>query len=869
MRGDFSRIRFNPARQYTAVLEQQGRVAVDADANEQSAIEAHLRDTTNIDVIGRYGAPDGDAGFAITVAGNEIQIGHGRYYVEGLLVENNSVSSYDSQPWLINPTYTAAQLLEQVTAGKGSVTAHLFLQVFQRLVTQLDDPCLREPALGQADTTARLKTVWRVVATLDQGTASTTTTTGTSTVSTSSNSTLTLLEDVSATRLLAKKVNLPAAAGTVGTISVNKNPINTTTGTIGTISTGTTINAPNSADPVSNLSTCCQGMYESVRVPRTGALNVDTSGGNNQCGCQPIATAGYQGLENQLYRVEIHSDGNLDTATFKWSRENGSVVTAVTFVNGPVVTVTGLGPDPNLGFQPGQWVELSDDSYLFGDPPNQPGELYQIQSLGPGPLQVTLTSSVSGINTALNARMRRWDQSGAAATSAGVPLSDSAIQLENGIEITFRKGTYVAGDYWTIPARTATGIAEWPPCGSDGLPFQPADYTPIYNAPLACIHWGRKIEPGSPNRFIVDDCRLLFPPLTALAAQETPPALHVASISWLNDDIITVDALLENGLSVTLDQAPTCPWGGGNFKVTLEAPLASDANFAAVFKRLNAFGKLPPTDVFLRSVSALDPPLGITVTGNQVIWLGPPANTDAGELSTRILWEILNLILNATLTFGAYARVRVRLIGAAVYASSATGNIYLDGVTFGDTGTRTGDGSQCVTLLPPSGNATKASDFESWFYLAPTVLITGVAIQGIENNAPQPLSAVTVQVNSNNQVTGLIVTGTPAPVPVSAVQALITVNYAPVAATTITLSLFGQGVGTVVSIQATATVPAGHTTVTVPISIQGNPGVNANGAGITDTVTLNASIATAVGNVSFNSPPTLAITGVSVPIIIQ
>ena len=39
MRGDFSRIRFNPGKNYTAVLEQQGRVALDADANEQCFIE--------------------------------------------------------------------------------------------------------------------------------------------------------------------------------------------------------------------------------------------------------------------------------------------------------------------------------------------------------------------------------------------------------------------------------------------------------------------------------------------------------------------------------------------------------------------------------------------------------------------------------------------------------------------------------------------------------------------------------------------------------------------------------------------------------------------------------------------------------------
>src|SRR5260370_38851747 len=94
----------------------------------------------------------------------------------------------------------------------------------------------------------------------------------------------------------------------------------------------------------------------------------------SDCGCQPIAAAGYQGLENQLYRVEIHTGGDMTTATFKWSRENGSVGAAVTNVSAgsPVITVSPLGPDANLGFRTGQWVELSDDTYQFCDKPNQP-----------------------------------------------------------------------------------------------------------------------------------------------------------------------------------------------------------------------------------------------------------------------------------------------------------------------------------------------------------------------------------------------------------------------------------------------------------------------------------------------------------------
>ena len=66
----------------------------------------------------------------------------------------------------------------------------------------------------------------------------------------------------------------------------------------------------------------------------------------------------------------------------------------------------------------------------------------------------------------------------------------------------------------------------------------------------------------------------------------------------------------------------------------------------------------------------------------------------------------------------------------------------------------------------------------------------------------------------------------------------------------------------------TATVPAGQVSVTVPISITASPGVNAQGVGNTDTVTLTASVSTVVGNRSFSPAPSLAITGGAIPIII-
>ena len=80
--------------------------------------------------------------------------------------------------------------------------------------------------------------------------------------------------------------------------------------------------------------------------------------------------AGYDRLENQLYRVEIHKKGDRDHATFKWSRDNGSVATAVLEITGTTdgtptsgeIKVRDLGRDDVLGFANNQLVELVDDT---------------------------------------------------------------------------------------------------------------------------------------------------------------------------------------------------------------------------------------------------------------------------------------------------------------------------------------------------------------------------------------------------------------------------------------------------------------------------------------------------------------------------
>ena len=143
MKGDFSRITFRPGQHYSGVLLQQGRVAVDADFNEQTDIERARLRTLARDVIGPCGGPSDGAGFALRVADDgTLLLSAGRYYVDGLLVENE------------------AEAAIEVDAQPGQ---HLvYLDVWEREVTAVDDPHLLDPALGGPDTSVRIQVVWQV-----------------------------------------------------------------------------------------------------------------------------------------------------------------------------------------------------------------------------------------------------------------------------------------------------------------------------------------------------------------------------------------------------------------------------------------------------------------------------------------------------------------------------------------------------------------------------------------------------------------------------------------------------------------------------------------------------------------------------------
>ena len=61
MKGDFSRLTFDPARQFSRVLMQQGRVQLDADWNEQSSLLLHHLRVLARALVGPYGGVEQEA----------------------------------------------------------------------------------------------------------------------------------------------------------------------------------------------------------------------------------------------------------------------------------------------------------------------------------------------------------------------------------------------------------------------------------------------------------------------------------------------------------------------------------------------------------------------------------------------------------------------------------------------------------------------------------------------------------------------------------------------------------------------------------------------------------------------------------------
>ena len=543
MKADLTRDTFHPLKHFARVLMQQGRVQLDADMNEQAAILLRYLQTLAADLIGPAGGPEANLGFTIIpLPGNpnppDVQIGFGNYYVNGVLCQaeyipipiyaTGAANVYEVTNWspdfdlttipyyeffdatpgatstptpvaVSNPQKTQNEITIQTSGGgllpayrapairrlitylhqpdlvfsSGSGTAtptplpagasvQFYLDVWERALTYAEDDSIREVALGGPDTAARTKIVWQV-------------------------------------------------KWQQATLNSDHNPICST---------------PALQGP--------RGLLQ--------AMAKQNSQSTNPCIINP--SAAYTGPENQLYRVEINRGGIAGTtpgssATFKWSRENGSVIFPISSGGGTATLVLEtLGRDDRFGLVEGSLVEVQDDRSVLS---NQSGILLPVQSITASSTTVTLSgtpSSVTGSDETLHPLLRRWDQSNGDPAEGGLTLDTANdncafvqegvwLMLENGVQIQFQPADpvqavvqeaakpavnqYLTGDYWLIPARTATGDVEWPTItdaqgNTTPLALPPHGITHYY-APLAIA------EITATGISVTSDCRSSFNPV--------------------------------------------------------------------------------------------------------------------------------------------------------------------------------------------------------------------------------------------------------------------------------------------------------------------------------------------------------------------
>jgi len=454
MKGDFARVTFDPASHYSQVFQQQGRVLLEADWNEQGRIQQYLLRTFITDLVGPCWAvgtgfgiatTGGANGNALTPAPGAWTLGAGHFYVDGILCELEQGCTLATQPNLPSPDDGA-----DGTSGFANPPAQyaLWLDVWERHLSYVEAPEIADSALDGVDTASRMQTVWQVRM-LSQATATA------------------LLNNVQ-TALTTRQTAMPgdtAAANGLATIKDLQNQLSSTA----------------SSDPAARCA-----LIRNILGARIGnacpQLSAELQAGNTDSDpCSIAADARYSGCENQLYRVEIHDNGlpGNGGASFKWSRENGSVIFPITSTSTPTtdsatgvttmtVTLVSLGRDDRLGLAVDDWLELVDDNYTLRQ---QPSPLLQVTAVDIPNRVVTLQASKGlkpyGVDLGKHPYVRRWDQQKGISPDGTIPVvegGDGAVELENGVLVTFQPGgLYATGDYWLIPARIANGGSlDWP-----------------------------------------------------------------------------------------------------------------------------------------------------------------------------------------------------------------------------------------------------------------------------------------------------------------------------------------------------------------------------------------------------------------------
>ncbi len=444
MAGDRARVSYDATRKWRGAVAQQGRVTVEADINEAATIEAERDRLTTLDVVGPVGTPDG--GYAVTAFG----------------ASPSSATTFGGGP----PPNTPGDL--QVGPGTlylGGVRLDLDTEVtYSTQPDWLDhstDPLWADPAIPSGNSPPSELITLRAIevevsATEDPALADVA---------------LGGPDTMQRRRILQHIVRQPVSASDCA--GAQKEFIGSLNG-LGL-----------SFDDKSML----LGSTTSLQVSFSNTVSQPSP-------CEPTATGGYLGAENQLIRVMITSvDAKTGVPTIVWGFDNASFLyrlsAATSDSNSNTTTVT-LASSPVDSFHfpaLGQAVELLRDAAALTatDYIASPTGFISALTAAYDPTQMQLVFAGQPPDDYFSATpqlyLRVWQGTAAAPVGQAITLGDTGLA----VTVSSSGNSFNIGDFWIFAVRPIDPAIVYPQRYLDAP--QPPEGPRTWLCPLAVLTW--------------------------------------------------------------------------------------------------------------------------------------------------------------------------------------------------------------------------------------------------------------------------------------------------------------------------------------------------------------------------------------------
>lgn len=258
---------------------------------------------------------------------------------------------------------------------------------------------------------------------------------------------------------------------------------------------------------------CEADIPEILRPDGTGTLSTGLSAEAEQAECDFRPEMDYTGLSNSLYRIEIQDGGDSGAAIFKWSRNNGADLEAITGFDADTKSVI-VASDRFLCHE--DWVELCDDvsdlaDFKDSNKHSRLARIADITHLADG-VKIQLENEVGDFTTVpfMNRtgkypKLRKWHGVEKVSDYLTFDVNNKPEkELEHGIRIGFDGGPFYHGDYWQFTARINTRSI-------DELDHEKPMGPVHHYAPLGTVT-------SEEEDILFNSCRNVFPPLTDITA---------------------------------------------------------------------------------------------------------------------------------------------------------------------------------------------------------------------------------------------------------------------------------------------------------------------------------------------------------------